>query len=194
MGSDLRDRRRRQTAGEIQQAALRLALQSGYASLTTEAIAAEAGISTRTFFNYYPNKQGAILGEPPCLDVSEADWFTRSRGPLLDDLATLLGGLVCAGRLDRDKIRMIREVLAASPELEPLFHDMLEGNTRVLTCLLAARFGPGAEIEAELVATLATSALTHTVGEWSGTDDMPPESIPDLLRGRLQQVCERLSK
>ena len=60
--STLRDRRRVQTSREIQRAALSLALRHGYDAVTTEMIAAEAGISQRTFFNYYLNKDAAIVG------------------------------------------------------------------------------------------------------------------------------------
>ena len=64
----LRDRRRIQTAREIQRTALSLALRQGYDSVTTEMIAAEAGISQRTFFNYYLNKNAAIIGTAPSFD------------------------------------------------------------------------------------------------------------------------------
>ncbi|SCX94477.1 TetR/AcrR family transcriptional regulator [Paracoccus tibetensis] len=193
MSSDLRERRRRQTADDIQRAALRLALRCGFEALTTEAIAAEAGVSPRTFFNYYANKQAALLGRPPRMDADEACWIVHSDAPLLDDLVALLTGLVEDGaRLDRPKIRMVRQVLDASPELEPLFHDMLEGNTRVLAGLLQQRLGMDAPAEAELIAGLATGALSHAVRDWASADDLPAAEIKVLLRRRLQAVCRLL--
>lgn len=193
MTSDLRARRRQQTADDIQRAALRLALRCGFEALTTEAIAAEAGVSPRTFFNYYANKQAAILGRPPRMDPEEAGWIARSDAPLLEDLIALMAGLVEGGaRLDRPKIRMVRQVLDASPELEPLFHDMLEGNTRVLAGLLQQRLGPEAQAEAELIAGLATGALSHAVRDWASADDLPATEIAVLLRRRLQTVCRLL--
>lgn len=189
MTGGLRERRRRQTADEIQDAALRLALRVGYDSVTTEAISAEAGISARTFFNYYPNKQAAVLGSPPCMDAEGAGWFTASKAPLMEDLVALLAGLLSEKRLDRGKIRMIHDVLAASPELEPLFHEMLDGNTRILAGLLQARLGATQAAEAELLAALATGALSHAVRDWAGDDAMPEDRIPVLLRQRLEAVC-----
>lgn len=192
MSSNLRERRRRQTADEIQHAALRLALSVGYDSMTTEGIAAEAGISARTFFNYYSNKQAALLGSPPCMEAEASRWIIQSQNRLLDDLVTLLAGFLAEKGLDRRKIRMIRDVLAASPELEPMFHDMLEGNTRVLAAVLQERLGPGCEAEAELLAALATGALSHAVRDWACDDIMPAEEIPTLLRRRLEAVCRLL--
>ena len=48
--STLESRRRLQTSRKIQWAALKLALRYGYDDMTTEMIAAAAGISQRTFF------------------------------------------------------------------------------------------------------------------------------------------------
>src|SRR5271165_2273662 len=53
----LRERRRRQTSADIRDAAVRLALQRGFDKVTIEEICVEAGISSRTFFNYFPNKE-----------------------------------------------------------------------------------------------------------------------------------------
>src|SRR6201998_1412049 len=60
----LRERRRRQTSADIRNAAVRLALERGFDKVTIEEICAEAGISSRTFFNYFPNKEAAIAYGP----------------------------------------------------------------------------------------------------------------------------------
>src|ERR1700742_1718555 len=64
MHMGLRERRRRQTSAEIRGAAVRLARERGYDRVTVEEICAAAGISTRTFFNYFPNKESAIAYGP----------------------------------------------------------------------------------------------------------------------------------
>ncbi|MCP3877409.1 MAG: TetR/AcrR family transcriptional regulator, partial [Sulfitobacter sp.] len=51
----------------IQLATLDLAVKKGLENVTTEEIAATTGISTRTFFNYYTNKETAAVGAPPPL-------------------------------------------------------------------------------------------------------------------------------
>ena len=47
----LRERRRQETALLIQRATLELAMENGLDAVTTDAIAAASGVSTRTFFN-----------------------------------------------------------------------------------------------------------------------------------------------
>ena len=61
----LRERRKIQTALDIQRATLALAQEVGFDHVTTEAIAERAGISPRTFFNYYTNKEAAAVGIKP---------------------------------------------------------------------------------------------------------------------------------
>ncbi|MGO9925535.1 MAG: TetR family transcriptional regulator, partial [Mycobacterium sp.] len=56
----LRERRRRQTSADIRDAAVRLARERGFDRVTIEDIGVAAGISPRTFFNYFPNKESAI--------------------------------------------------------------------------------------------------------------------------------------
>ncbi|HXO12731.1 MAG TPA: TetR family transcriptional regulator, partial [Mycobacterium sp.] len=60
----LRERRRRQTSADIRGAAVRLVRERGFDKVTIEAICVEAGISVRTFFNYFPNKESAIAYGP----------------------------------------------------------------------------------------------------------------------------------
>ncbi|WP_202863360.1 TetR/AcrR family transcriptional regulator [Xanthomonas campestris] len=57
----MRERKRRETRQLIANVALRLFLANGYDNTTLDAIAAEAGISRRTFFSYFKSKDDIIL-------------------------------------------------------------------------------------------------------------------------------------
>jgi len=62
MGSDgLRDRKKQQTRLALSEAAMSLALEHGVAKVRTEDIAAAANVSLRTFNNYFPSKEAAIV-------------------------------------------------------------------------------------------------------------------------------------
>ena len=58
----LRERKKLETWDLIHDAAAGLALDEDIPCVTVEAIASEAGVSQRTFFNYFPTKEDAILG------------------------------------------------------------------------------------------------------------------------------------
>lgn len=188
MTSNLRDRRRQQTARDIQLAALRLSLKSGYAAVTTDSIAAEAGISTRTFFNYYPNKQAAVLGTPPQPDSCTAEWIVSSTAPLTDDLARLLGEMLELKELDRQVVRMIEQVWDSTPELMTVFRNSMDSIAQTLGGMLVRRLGPDREVEAMLVAELATHALSHAVRTWAADETMTLEDITPMIGGMLRRV------
>ncbi|AEW99782.1 acyl-CoA-like ligand-binding transcription factor [Streptantibioticus cattleyicolor] len=56
----LRERKKKQTRVALSQAAIRLCVLHGWADVTIERIAAEAGVSVRTFRNYFSGKAEAI--------------------------------------------------------------------------------------------------------------------------------------
>jgi AcrR family transcriptional regulator len=57
----LRERKKAATRQSLHDAALRLAMAGGLDSVTVEDIADEAGVSRRTFSNYFANKEDAVL-------------------------------------------------------------------------------------------------------------------------------------
>jgi AcrR family transcriptional regulator len=87
----LRERRRRQTSADIRDAAVRLALERGFDKVTIDEICVEAGVSTRTFFNYFPTKESAIAYGPSDLPAElAADFVAAGPAPYLVVLAELI--------------------------------------------------------------------------------------------------------
>jgi AcrR family transcriptional regulator len=61
-GESLRDRKARLTRAAIHEAAVRLACEHGLDAATVAQIAEAAGVSPRTFFNYFASKEDAVIG------------------------------------------------------------------------------------------------------------------------------------
>ncbi|MDA1360105.1 TetR family transcriptional regulator [Glycomyces luteolus] len=72
----LRERKKAATKAALSAATFRLAVtKKGLGSVTADEIAAEAGVSTRTFHNYFPSKEAALLHD-----------FNETTNALLADL------------------------------------------------------------------------------------------------------------
>ena len=116
----LRERHRARTLVDIHRAALDLATTGEYADTAVEAIAERAGVSRRTFFNYYSSKEDAVLGlTPPRLsdaararytDPDAGDEFARTVRLFVDLLRDATGPPELATRR--------RDVVRAHPELK----------------------------------------------------------------------------
>lgn len=188
MGMSLRERRRLQTTRDIQMAAVTVALRDGLEQTTTEAIAIEAGISTRTFFNYYSNKQVAILGEAVRLDVTDARWFVESSKPIVDDLAELLCRGLREVPLDRGLLLKIIAVIDANPALLDMFRARIDETSGSILGLLEARLGPDLTIESRLLAELSTRALTEAMMAWAMDDAITLDDVTVRIATNLRSV------
>ncbi|WP_022902781.1 TetR/AcrR family transcriptional regulator, partial [Curtobacterium sp. B8] len=116
----LRERKRLATRLAIQQAALRIAVEDGLAAVTVDEISRRADVSPRTFFNYFPSKEQALLGDDPTLpdDATLAEFVAGGpSGDLLRDLGSLLVHSTQALIDERGLIAERQEVLRENPEL-----------------------------------------------------------------------------
>lgn len=117
----LRERNRRDTWASIHSAAVDLAAADGPAAVTIDEIAARAGVSRRTFFNYFATKDDAIVGlRTPTVDPVALAAFEASSEPLLDRAIALLFASVREALSWRSE--EARALLKRFPELKARMH------------------------------------------------------------------------
>lgn len=114
MTVSLRERRRQQTACEVQLASLELAVRHGLENVTTDDLAAAADVSTQTFFSYYSNKEAAAVGAPPAFRQEDKDALRDGTGALAADLERFLDRHSEALVKDVPILRMMRRVMRSN--------------------------------------------------------------------------------
>ncbi len=171
--SSLRERHRDQTRGAIHDAAVRLSAQAGFARVTIEAIAAEAGVSTRTFFNYFPSKEAAIILSPPVqLRGERADRFAsgpvRDARGLLVELTQLLLEQLESDPPSRTASETVFAIAAENPAVFAALVGQLDTVRIELSTLIARRLpsGTGPQV-ASLIASLAMTAVRSGLESWA---------------------------
>lgn len=119
IGDNLTAVRQRQTWQSIHDVAATETLDHGPDRVTVAAIAKKAGISPRTFFNYFASKEDAIVGiSAPCLSDEIFDAFTNDteQSPLLR--VTQLTAAVAGGMLgDTANLQRRHEIVTRYPDL-----------------------------------------------------------------------------
>ena len=147
----LRERKKAETWTALHEAAASLALQNGVEQTTVEAIAASAGVSPRTFFNYFQAKEDAILGlREPVLEASLLTQISVTAEDLVGQVSRLLMTVASTALGGDDRARR-RRLIARDPHLGRRHMDyMVKAETLVcqgLAGLLAADPGWAAGVE-----------------------------------------------
>jgi AcrR family transcriptional regulator len=179
----LRERRRRQTSADIRGAAVRLAQERGFDRVTIEEICVEAGVSTRTFFNYFPNKESAIAYGPSDIPAElTADFVAAGPAPYSVVLAELIA--LAAHHLrdmppDRQQAVGMLELAKTSPSVLAALLADLERFQNQLTDIVVRRqaMRPDDEIPA-LISALALTAIRSGIERWASEEPRDDDDTP----------------
>lgn len=159
----LRERTKRQTRQLIHEAAAQLALERGPAEATLDAIAERAGISRRTFFNYFPSKEDAIIGAAePTLGAEAAARFRSGEGSLLLRTAVLHMSVLRSILGDAEAIEDRRRLFEVFPDLRDRLVARGEARAEeIVTSFLVEELAssPSAEPASSADAELAASVV-----------------------------------
>jgi AcrR family transcriptional regulator len=150
----LRERRRTETTTSIADAALDLAIANGWDAVTVDEIAARAGISRRTFFNYFATKDEALFSNAVPWSEQNLATFTSSDGPVVDALELLFVARTSAEKHDRERSLQVMRLVESSPELLPGLLGRVAESEKALAEAVVARDGVD-EFTAQAIAAIA---------------------------------------
>ena len=169
----LRERKKRATRQALGEAALRLAADRGLEHLTVEEISEAAGVSSRTFFNYFSSKEEAIIGDAPLI-IAPGDSvpFIPDGESVLDGLHRVVRAAAAGTAWRRDEVRLRRQLLERYPALVPRMYARIAGFERSLASAVAAHSGGGpGDAYPQLMAAVASTAVRVAIYRWSADHD-----------------------
>lgn len=173
MKLSLRERRRRKTALDIQRATLELAVSQGLDNTRVEAIAERAGVSPRTFFNYYPNKESAAVGMPLGFCDREKAALREGKGDLVSDLEAFFRNHVRALAESKDTLRMVRKVVGENEKARIVLERFLRAEREDLLGCIRARVGD--PLVAMAIADNALACTSRAIDLWERDGDVTLE-------------------
>ena len=173
--SGLRERKKLATRTALADAALRLCVANGLDGVTVEQVANEAGVSLRTFFNYFSSKEEAVVAG----DVATAAAFVqafagRPEGePVLTALHAALVDVV-PDRIDPERVAQLR-ALRRTPALLPHQIAAFAVQERELAAAVAARvdLDPATDLYPAMFAATVMATLRVVVGWWLDAAERP---------------------
>lgn len=189
----LRERKKLETRRTISRVALDLALENGLDNLTVEAISEAADVSPRTFFNYFPSKEDALVTDAARIgDELRPRIIRRPAGesPMQVLRAVFIENdpfaLVHANRdraLARQRLVQDNPTLIARQWAQ---HSQLE---RTVAEALAERFGvdPDEDLRPALLAGIAGSAVRAALRRWAGGGTGPLQHLLETTFDLLEQ-------
>jgi AcrR family transcriptional regulator len=199
--ASLRERKKIETRRALRRFALDLVAERGFSHVTVEDIAEAAGVSPRTFFNYFPSKEAALFGAHP-----ERAQALRQRlvhhAPGDTALQALRAVLVAESRvvaaelaeLGGDPAEWLRRMRAShvDPHLraaQAANMAMVEG---VVAAAIAERLGmdPERDPYPVLLASAAMGALRATMTFWASTGGVV--ALDCLTDAAFQALAEGL--
>ncbi|MEU1289785.1 TetR family transcriptional regulator [Kitasatospora sp. NPDC005856] len=194
MTPTVRDRKVAAVRRALSEVSLGLAVERGWENVRVEDIAARAGMSTRSFGNYFRSKNEALYAVD--LDRSAAiREHLRERPadePLLEAVVNaMLAAFLAGDNVDRDLVTKVRLAVATSP-LGGEYLKAHAARENALAAGIAERLGVDlqADVYPRLLATVVVNAVRVAIEFWVDN----PQDVPlsEAIRSTLERIAPAL--
>lgn len=193
----LRERKKVATRAALSAAALRLAMERGTENVRVDDIAEAAGVSPRTYNNYFASREQAIVAAITAERALRVAAALRAR-PATEPLADAVVEAVVeqyTSEPDGDALTLI----TSTPRLRDEFVDAVSAIRQPLASAIADRVGD-ATLAPAVLAGAVSAAARVAVENWvrpalgdSGFLVVGERPLPDLLREALSHVAPALA-
>jgi AcrR family transcriptional regulator len=189
----LRERKKLATRTALADSAFRLSVERGVDAITVEQIAVDAGVSLRTFFNYFSAKEEAVVAgdEGTAAGKLVAAFAERPADePLMESLRRALADTV-PPLVDRERMQQLR-TLRSTPSLLPHQLAAFVAHEQGLAEAIAARLGTDVDDSYPLlVAAAVLAGLRITVQRWLDAPETPGRpTLRELIESAITRLDE----
>lgn len=167
-GESLRDRQRAQIRADIRRAAFRLFVERGYDAVTTEEIAAAAGVSPRTFFRHVPTKEELLLAPVRHGGAAIVNLLEQRPANESPDVALINAIITRTRSFEQTDTDEWREALLVAPDLLRKVTVHTPADKERAAKLIAERMGvnPDVDLRPGLLVQLAFAAADFGFQQW----------------------------
>jgi AcrR family transcriptional regulator len=194
----LRERKKQATRAALRAAALRLALERGPDNVRVDDIAEAAGVSPRTYNNYFASRDQAIVAAVTAERESRIAAAVAARPPAVPLAEAVFDAVIAEHHNPGERGRDALLLITTNPALRTAFAESAESIEGPLADVIAARIGDP-EV-AEVLAASVAAAVRVGVQRWldraqrsSSGLVVPSGSLPELLRGALAPLAPALA-
>jgi AcrR family transcriptional regulator len=180
------------SAARLEEAALALFVARGFDQVTVAEIAAEAGLTERTFFRYFADKREVLFGGSPVL----TELMVAAVAGAPDDAAPMEAvalSLDAAGELldgRREHTRQRNGVVAASTELRE--RELIKMASLAASMAAALQERGVAPVTAALAAEAGVAAFGVAFQQWVAADDGP--SLVTVIHTTLDDLTNATAR
>ena len=195
----LRERKKQATRQAIREAALRLALERGPDNVRVDDIAETAGVSPRTYTNYFASREQAIVAAVTAEREARVAAAVAAR-PASVPLADAVVEAIVAQYTDPGSDNGALLLIISRPALRDAFLGTTAQIEHPLTAVIAERIGDTGQHTARVLAASVAAAVRIALERWiepaasttiSGLV-VPSGSLPELLRTSLAPLTPAL--
>ncbi|MFD3425097.1 TetR/AcrR family transcriptional regulator [Nocardia fluminea] len=186
----LRNRQRRRVRDDIQRAAYRLFARSGFEAVTTEQIAAEAGVSPSTYFRHVRSKEDLLLEPVKEGGTGIAGLLETRPGDEPADIALAGAILARSTSLPVEELEQWRAAFMTAPHLLERVAFIPPDHRVRLVELVANRMSRDPEVDPTpgLLVHLMLAAAEFGLLQWLRDARNPATSLPVCIEAALAAV------
>ncbi|MFE6862107.1 TetR/AcrR family transcriptional regulator [Nocardia sp. NPDC057668] len=197
----MRERKKQATREALREAALRLALEHGPDNVRVEDIAEAAGVSPRTYNNYFSSREQAIVAAVTAEREARVASAVAAQPTQIRLADAVIEAIVSHYADPSDERRDALLLITTHPALRAVFLSATDTIAEPLTAAIGARLGALDELTACVLAASVAAAIRVALEQWLQPSARMPAtvgfvvvsgSLPDLLRAALAPLVPAL--